>query len=126
MSPGGPAFDEDPFQLPPLVEESRKALRLQLEEELRAMPLAQRIERVIELVETDKSSAAFVIRSRGAKSAQGWTANCGEHDQHGPTIDDAVVNLGADILEKIEKQAAGLREAVAQIESKIHRARGKR
>lgn len=118
-------IDNDGLVLDALEIEAAKALRHALEEEMRALTLAERIERVVGLIETD---ATVAIRRAHASNTTGWVATCGsEHtSKMKGSIDEALVDLGADILEKLEKQAAGLRGAVAQLEAKIQGGRGQR
>ena len=129
----GKDYKDGPFDAVPLLEEAPKALRHIIEEELRALPLAERIDRILCLTAAPKSEPVIAIRRRQVRDTRGhcevtmFVAVVDGHESGvQTTIDEAVTTLGASVLEKLERQAAGLREAIDQLEAKIQTVRGKR
>lgn len=123
----------DPFPDAPLLEEAPKAMRHILEEELRKLPLTERIDRIMSLIiDKHRDEPTISIRRRRIVDAKGapytvYQAYC-DGFESGPKrdIDEAVVHLGASIIEKLDQQADSLRQALDSLDSKISLVRGPR
>jgi len=123
--------DDDPAAL---IEEAPKALRHILEEELRKLSLEECIDRLLQIATDAKQTEPTltirrrtVIRQRSVGEEIVFVAVLEGNDSGvQPTVHEAVVCLGANLTGKLEKQAEGLRDALAKVNSRIARVRGTR
>lgn len=135
-----PKTSEDPFATEePLVETARKALRERLEGELRAIPFEERVAAVMAICADANGKCDLGVHCRyvmlpdkpgvpqlryrllGPVQPDG-DVNLNEH----ATLGEAFVQIGADALEALEKQAASLQLAATEVEKKIAKVRGPR
>lgn len=120
--PGGGSANADPDSL---VATAKKRIRHELEEEFRRLTLEERLIRVIALVTPEgKSNAELYIRTTTYQPHTGalvlrYSAAASGHSAHADDLGEAVTQLGADLLEKLETQANGLRQALDSVQLRI-------
>ena len=115
----------------PVVELAKKRLRHDLEETLRALPLEQRFQRVLTMIVQPGSGGSVAgemqVRMRympNDSTPDFQITAYGNGGQWRDTVGEALVDIGADKLERLEEEAENLRKQLATVEARLASVQG--
>lgn len=116
-----------------LAATAREAVRYKVEQELRKLPLDERVARTLFLCSNAKGECALTVRVHLALTKPGYRAECGDasSDPGGrprfyDSVDDAITQLGVSNILTMEEQIEKLRLAIDTVDTRLTRARGPR
>jgi len=111
---------------PPLVDESKRAVRYALTQRLRSLTITQRYERIHALVSREIPTATLIEITVGTHldaDTPKYSATCGNHSTRhvdrnmlADTPEDALIELLANIVEGAQKRISDMNQALRDAE----------